>query len=254
MNQVFASPQVTLYQGDCLEVMPTLEAKSFDAIICDLPYGTTACPWDTVIPFEPLWQEYRRLIKPNGAIVLFGSQPFTSVLVTSNLEWFRYSTVWKKNVASNFLDANTKPLKIHEDICVFYQTRPTYNPQRTKGSAYVQKRSGFDDSGECYGNVKTRTQTINEGWRHPTSVVEFERQVGLHPTQKPIALLQYLIQTYTNPSDRILDNCAGSGTTLVAARDTGRIAVGIEQDEKYCAIAADRCRQQTIFELQLQGA
>jgi len=240
---------VTLYQGDCLEVMPQLEARSFDAIICDLPYGTTKCEWDSVIPFEPLWEQYKRLIKPNGAIVLFGSQPFTSALVMSNLKWFKYEWIWKKNVPSGMATANKRPMKYHENILIFSGSQSTYNKQlidrdwkTQKIEAKIIRRATPDGHG-----VNTELQAWKEfdgEKKNPSSVIDFDtnpRTLGtIHPTQKPIALLEYLIRTYTNEGDTILDNTAGSGTTLVAARNTNRRAVGIEMDEGYCRVAAGR--------------
>jgi len=229
---------IQLYHGDCLEIMPTLEAQSVDAIIADLPYGTTACKWDTVIPFEPLWREYKRLIKPRGAIVLFGSQPFTSLLVTSNLEWFRYAWVWRKSNGGGFLNANRQPLKRHEDVSVFSSNGHVYNPQFASGKPYRCRRAAAGET--------TRDQTVagwiteNDGRRFPLSVLEYPSETGSHPTQKPVALLEYLVRTYTNPGDVVLDNVMGSGTTMVACIQTGRRFVGIEKDAGYFEIAKRR--------------
>jgi site-specific DNA-methyltransferase (adenine-specific) len=223
-------------QGDCLEVMRLIPDKSIDMILCDLPYGTTACKWDSVIPFESLWAEYERVIKDNGAIVLTASQPFTTVLANSNLRLFRYAWVWEKEQGVNFLMAKKQPLKVHEDILVFYKKQPTYNPQMTKGKPYI---SGKGDSGEVTGRVK-KIQTKNEGTRYPRSVIKFNREVGLHPTQKPVALFEYLIRTYTNEGEVVLDNCIGSGTTAVAAINTGRQFIGIEREPEYVEIANKR--------------
>jgi len=198
--------------------------------------GTTACKWDSVIPFEPLWAEYERVIKDNGAIVLTASQPFTTVLANSNLRLFRYAWVWEKEQGVNFLMAKKQPLKVHEDILVFYKKQPTYNPQMTKGKPYI---SGKGDSGEVTGRVK-KIQTKNEGTRYPRSVIKFNREVGLHPTQKPVALFEYLIRTYTNEGEVVLDNCIGSGTTAVAAINTNRQFIGIEREAKYVEIANKR--------------
>lgn len=228
--------------GDCLDVMRDIPDCSTDMILCDLPYGTTACNWDSVIPFEPLWNHYKRIIKRNGAIVLTASQPFTSALVMSNPKWFRYQWVWEKNVASNFLDVKRKPLKVHEDACVFYGNQPTYQPQMEQGNPYRSKRSGRDDTGDCYGTIGKRIDTVNKGQRYPKSVLRFSRETGLHPTQKPVALIEYLIRTYTNPDETVLDNCFGSGTTGVACINTGRKFIGIEKDERYFAIGRDRIR------------
>jgi site-specific DNA-methyltransferase (adenine-specific) len=226
-------------QGDCLEVMRLIPDKSIDMILCDLPYGTTACKWDSVIPFEPLWAEYERVIKDNGAIVLTASQPFTTVLANSNLRLFRYAWVWEKEQGVNFLMAKKQPLKVHEDVLVFYKKQPTYNPQMTKGKPYV---SGKGDSGEVTGRVK-KVQTKNEGTRYPRSVIKFNREVGLHPTQKPVDLFEYLIRTYTNEGEVVLDNCIGSGTTAVAAINTNRQFIGIEREPEYVELANKRIKE-----------
>jgi len=242
---------VQLYHGDCLEIMPTLEAGSFDAIIADLPYGTTACKWDTVIPFAPLWAEYKRLIKPRGAIVLFGSQPFTSLLVTSNLEWFRYAWYWYKNLPSGFQFAKSQPMRAIEEICVFSKQQCAYNEQRTasviadrkvtpgrsNGAKSLAAREDHWISMDKLGYVFPETVA-------PRNVLEIPcvpHATGtLHPTQKPVALLEYLVRTYTNPGDVVLDNVMGSGTTGVACAHTGRRFVGIEKDAGYFEIAKRR--------------
>ena len=230
---------ITLYNGDCLGVMPQLEARSFDAIICDLPYGTTACKWDSVIPFEPLWEQYKRLIKPNGAIVLFGSQPFTTDLIMSNRAWFRYCWVWNKKKATGHLRAKKEPLRLLEDIVIFCDGIPLYNPQMAKGESY-RGTARTERAGGVYGFVG-KAREDNPGVRYPKNLIEFSFEVEpAHPTQKPIALLEYLIRTYTNEGDTILDNTCGSGSLLVAARNTNRRAVGIETDEGYCRMAAGR--------------
>lgn len=225
-----------IYQRDCIEGMRLLPDKSIDMILCDLPYGTTACKWDSVIPFEPLWEQYERVIKGNGAIVLTASQPFTTALANSNLRLFRYAWVWEKEQGVNFLMAKKQPLKVHEDILVFYKKQPTYNPQMTKGKPYI---SGKGDSGDVTGRVK-KIQTKNEGTRYPRSVIRFNREVGLHPTQKPVALFEYLIRTYTNEGEIVLDNCMGSGTTAVAAVRTNRKFIGFELEREYVEIANKR--------------
>lgn len=240
MSIFFKTSQVELHQGNCLEVMPTLEPNSFDAIICDLPYGQVSCTWDKIIPFEPLWECYKRLIKPNGAIVLFASQPFTSELVMSNRKWFKYCWVWQKTQVTGFLNAGKQPLRSHEDIAVFYSQQPTYNPQHGKGTPYKVNRL---HASENYGSQRSN-KTLNQGNRHPTLIIDFPqyREVQ-HPTQKPVPLLQYLIKTYTNPGDRILDNTAGSFTTGVAAVLTGRKFTGIELLPEYCKIGQKRIEQ-----------
>ena len=232
-----------LHLGDCLDVMQDITDGSVDMVMTDPPYGTTACKWDSVIPFEPMWAQLKRIVKPNGAIVLMASQPFTSALVMSNVAMFKETLVWKKNIASNFLNANRMHLKRHEDICVFYQKPPTYNKQMNSGTPYVSKRTGKDDSGDCYGSVKKRLDTENLGERNPISVIELDRQTGLHPTQKPVALMEYLIRTYTNAGETVLDFTMGSGTTGVAAANTGRRFIGIEMDATYFAAAQSRIQK-----------
>ena len=229
---------VQLIHGDCLEVMKPIPDGSVDMILCDLPYGATRNKWDSVIPFDKLWAEYKRVC--SGAVVLTDAQPFTSALIMSNLSWFKQSLVWKKNIASNFLNANRQHLSRHEDVIVFAKNQPVFNKQMLNGSPYVQKRKGKDDSGDNYGRVNKRIDTINAGVRNPISVLEFDREVGLHPTQKPVALMEYLIKTYTNEGDTVMDNCMGSGTTGVACLNTGRRFIGIEKDDKYFEIAKKR--------------
>jgi site-specific DNA-methyltransferase (adenine-specific) len=228
--------QIDLRLGDCLEVMKAIPDASVDLILCDLPYGTTACKWDSVIPFEPLWAQYRRIAKPNAAIVLTASQPFTTALIASNLKDFRYCWVWEKEQGVNFLMAKKQPMKVHEDVCVFSVGQTLYVPQMTVGKPYT---SGKGDSGDVSGNVK-KVQTKNFGARYPRSVIRINRETGLHPTQKPVALMEYLIRTYTNEGDTVLDNCMGSGTTGVACANTGRKFIGIERDPGYFAIATNR--------------
>ncbi len=240
-----------LYHGDCLEIMPTLPAQSVDAIIADLPYGTTACKWDVVIPFEPMWAEYKRIIKPRGAIVLFGSQPFTSLLVTSNLKWFKYCWHWYKNIVSGFQLASIQPTRALEDICVFYSKQPTYNRQpetsRIVDRAVIPGRPNGAKAEMRKNDHRLGTKPqpyIFPEFVAPRNVLEIPcvpRATGtVHPTQKPVALLEYLVRTYTNPGDTVMDNTMGSGTTGVACVQTGRRFVGIEKDAKYFAIARQR--------------
>jgi len=238
--------QIRLLKGDCLELMKDIPDKSIDAIICDLPYGTTACKWDAVIPFEPLWEQYERIIKDNGAIVLTASQPFTTMLINSNIKLFKYCWVWEKEQGVNFLMAKKQPLKVHEDICVFYKKQCTYNPQMTMGKPYI---SGKGDSGEVTGRVK-KVQTKNNGTRYPRSVIQFKRETGLHPTQKPVELCEYLIKTYTNEGELVLDNAMGSGTTGIACLNTNRRFIGIEKDDKYFEIASNRIKNHINKDLQ----
>ena len=231
-----------ILQGDCLEVMKGIPDKSIDMILCDLPYGTTACKWDTIIPFEPLWKEYKRIIKDNGAIVLTASQPFTSALVMSNLEQFRYELIWSKNRGTGIFNAKKLPMKSHENILVFYKNLPIYNPQMREGKPYTYKQGKQSDG---FGlNTGKEIITVNNGERYPLSVVNFNSTNGsnTHPTQKPVALFEYLIKTYTNKGDLVLDNCAGSGTTGVACKNLGRNYILIEKEERYCEIARRRIR------------
>lgn len=233
-----------LHLGDCLELMKQIPDASVDMILCDLPYGTTACAWDSVIPFEPLWAEYRRITKPNAAIVLTASQPFTTALIASNMKMFRYSWVWEKDAGSNFATVKFQPMKEHEDVCVFYAARPTYNPQmqeRTgsrKGRVTATVDSGRRNS--VYGTQDGGLRLSVPVLRNPRSIQRFNRERGLHPTQKPVALMEYLVRTYTNAGDVVLDNCMGSGTTGVACMNTGRRFIGMEMDPSYFAVAQQR--------------
>jgi site-specific DNA-methyltransferase (adenine-specific) len=252
MKPFYERGGITIYCGDCLEVMLRLES-SFDAIIADLPYGTTACAWDVVIPFEPLWQHYKRVIKRNGAVVLFGSQPFTSMLVMSNPNWFKYEWVWLKNRGGSFALAKYRPMKEHESVLIFSQSKEKYYPimqDRSGGglNRVAYKLNGSTDS-DNYGNLKPKFIKQPDELRFPSSWQKFNIETGLHPTQKPVALLEYLIRTYTNEGELILDNTMGSGTTLVAAQNEGRRAVGIEINESYCRIAVDRLRQPSFFSI-----
>lgn len=234
-------PMWTLYEGDCFDYLPLIEDQSVDMILCDLPYGTTDCKWDTPLPLDKLWVEYERVIKSNGAIVLTGSQPFTSHLVMSNPKLFRYEWIWEKEQGVNFLMVKKQPLKVHENVLIFSSTQTNYAPQMGEGTPYI---SGKGTSGEVTGNV-IKTQTQNPGTRYPRSVLKINREVGLHPTQKPVALFEYLIRTYTNPGDVVLDNCAGSGTTGVACENTGRNSILMEKEEEYCQIIRQRLMEVT---------
>tara|TARA_R110000822_G_scaffold27094_7_gene81208 strand:+ start:356 stop:1072 length:717 start_codon:yes stop_codon:yes gene_type:complete len=234
---------IDLILGDCLEVMKTIETGSIDMIFCDLPYGTTACKWDSVIPFEPLWEQYNRIIKDSGAIVLFGREPFSSYLRTSNVKMYRYDWIWEKSKATNFLFAKQMPLIAHEDIMVFYKKKPTYNPQKTEGKPYnkgVEKRTEI----EAVGKIGNGNLIENKsGLRNPRSVQYFvtaEREGKLHPTQKPIKLIEYFVNTYSNENDTILDNTMGSGTTMLACKNLNRNGIGIEKDTQYYAVAVAR--------------
>lgn len=236
--------QIELWKGDCLEIMKTIPAASVDMVLCDLPYGTTACKWDTVIPFEPLWEQYKRIIKDNGAIVLFGSEPFSTELRHSNMKMFKYDWIWEKTKASGFLNAKKSPLRAHEVISVFYKNQPTYNPQYSFGHKPYKKINVSDGATSVYGKID-KTGIVKEsedGRRYPRSVIKFSNPNNktIHPTQKPVALLEYLIKTYTNEGETVLDNCMGSGSTGVACVNTGRRFIGIELDPGYFAIAEKR--------------
>lgn len=223
--------------------MRKLADKSVDMILCDLPYGTTACKWDTIIPFEPLWEEYHRVIKDNGAIVLTASQPFTSALIMSNIKNFKYCWVWDKVAVANPMLAKIMPLKIHEDVCVFYKKKPLYNPIMTEGKSWSRggRNGKLSFAGKDIEVTKAKSDTTS--MRYPKSIITFSnanRTKNVHPTQKPVPLFEYLILTYSNEGDVILDNCIGSGTTAIAAINTGRQFIGIERETEYCEIARQR--------------
>ena len=236
---------VNLLHGDCLEIMKDIPNGSVDMILCDLPYGTTRNKWDSIIPLNKLWKEYKRIIKNNGAIVLFSAEPFTTHLIASNIQWFRYDLIWIKNQGSDFLNANRKPLRAHENICVFYNKQPTYNAQKTLGKPYKAKsgKSTSSNFGKFNGNHHTENK---EGKRFPLTTLNFaieHNRNKKHPTQKPVDLLEYLIKTYTNEGETVLDNCIGSGSTGVACINTGRKFIGIELDENYFNIAKNRIEE-----------
>jgi len=233
---------ITLYNNDCLEQMPSLKDESIDMILCDLPYGMTKNKWDSIIPFEKLWKEYHRIIKENGAIVLFGSQPFTSLLVTSNLKYFRYSLVWEKNKFSDFLNAKRKPMKVNEDILIFYKKQPTYNPQYWFSTPYTRwNTQQAVDKQTNYGSHKENIAESKDGKRLPTTILKFNRvERPEHPTQKPVDLLEWLIKTYSNENETILDNCMGVGSTGTACKNLKRNFIGIEIEKKYYDIALDK--------------
>ena len=231
-----------IYNEDCLEGMKRIPDKSIDMILCDMPYGITDCKWDTIIPFEPLWEQYERVIKDNGAIVLTASQPFTTDLVSSNRKLFRYEMIWNKTYGKEPFATGKRPMKAHENICVFYKTLPTFNPQKTKGLPYKDNRKGQKIQSDHY--IKDRVGIVNTGTREPISVIDFKNpnKRGQHPTQKPVALFEYLIKTYTNEGETVLDNCIGSGTTAIACINTNRNYIGFELDKQYCEIANERIR------------
>ena len=249
---------IQLYHGDCLEVMPTLPEKSIDMILADLPYGTTACKWDSIIPFDILWRNYTHLLNSARCVALFGSEPFSSTMRVSNLNWYKYDWIWDKSRASGFVHAKNKPMKRHEIVSIFSngttvhktqsKNRMIYNPQMGKGKPYTVKHTKVNSGKINHAPTKSNfdfvgTTTINTGERYPQSILAFtlSKDTVTHPTQKPVALMEYLIKTYTNAGDIVLDNTMGSGTTGVACINTNRRFIGIEMDETYFQIAVDRC-------------
>ena len=234
-----------LMKGDCLERMKEIESGSVDMVLADPPYGTTACKWDSVIPLDKMWEQLNRIIKPNGAVVLFGSQPFTSVLVCSNLKMFKYDVYWKKEKPTNIFQVKRRFGKSTEVISIFYKEQPTYNPQMVKhtGKLVTNKPKGIHKS-IVMGNSRQKVAAyIDNGFRYPTDVLEFRREIlgsTVHPTQKPVALMEYLIKTYTNENETVLDFTFGSGTTGVACMNTNRKFIGIEMDDTYFDIGSKR--------------
>lgn len=234
-----------IYNMDCLVGMKHIPDKSVDMILCDLPYGTTQCKWDTVIPFEPLWEQYNRIIKENGAIVLFGSEPFSSTLRLSNLKNYKYDWIWDKVKGTGFLNAKRQPMRNHELISVFYKKQCTYNPQKTTGHKLKKSYRSKDLQTDVYGEMKN-DYTYESTERYPRSIQIFSTDTqnsSLHPTQKPVALMEYLINTYTNEGDLVLDNCIGSGTTAVAAMHTRRSFIGFEKEKEFYNIALKRIEE-----------
>lgn len=249
----------TLYHGDCLEEMARIDAGSVDAIIADLPYGTTACKWDSVIPLEPLWAHFKRVLKPRGAVVLFGAQPFTSTLVQSNLEWFRYEWVWDKALPNGMLNAKIMPLRRHEHVLIFSENGvpSTYNPQMEPREApRINKGNGqvYGDNGKSPYGKRIVTSGVYTH-RYPVTIQRFSnanQAAKVHPTQKPTDLLEYLVRTYTNEGETVLDCTAGSGTTGVACMNTGRNFIGIELEREYYDIAAQRIEKAANAARQLE--
>jgi site-specific DNA-methyltransferase (adenine-specific) len=240
---------VTLHHGDCLEIMPTLPAQSVDEIIADLPYGTTACKWDTVIPFAPMWECLKRVTKKNAAIVLFGSQPFTSALVMSNVKMFRYEWVWDKVIGRGHLVSKKRPMAQHEQVAVFYKFAPNYRPQMVKkdrpiiGHKYATSATDVIFQTKFGGGLVERTHS------YPKTILTFPpRGNSIHPTQKPVALMEYLIKTYTNEGETVLDFTMGSGTTGVACKNLNRKFIGIEKDDAYFKIASERIKNHVVQE------
>lgn len=242
-----------LINDNCLNAMAYIENGSIDMILCDLPYGTTQCAWDVIIPFNKLWEQYLRIIKDNGAIVLFGSEPFSSHLRLSNLPMFKYDIIWDKIKGTGFLNAKKQPMRNHEVISVFYKSQCTYNPQKTSGHVNKKSYRAKHLQTDVYGSMKNDYHYESTD-RYPRSIQEFSTDTqnsSLHPTQKPVSLLSWLIRTYSNEGDVILDNCMGSGSTGIAALKEKRQFIGIEKDLEYFIIAENRirdfCSQKTLF-------
>jgi len=243
-----------ILQGDCLELMKDIPDKSIDMILCDLPYGTTACKWDILIPFEPLWEQYKRIIKDNGAIVLTASQPFTSALVMSNVKDFRYEIIWEKERPTNIFFMKKQIGKVHENILVFYNKQPIYNPIMGKSTGTKNGKQRklphiVDNNSKTHQNqIYKISNNYNSDIRYPRSVIKITRDriKSLHPTQKPVALFEYLIKTYTNEGDLVLDNCAGSGTTGVSCENLNRECILMEKEDKYIDIIKERLNNLTI--------
>jgi site-specific DNA-methyltransferase (adenine-specific) len=233
-----------LFQGDCFDIMPLIPDKSVQLILADLPYGTTACKWDSIIPLEPLWKAYKRIIKENGAIVLTASQPFTTILISSNYEMFHHEIIWNKRFAANYAQAKTHPQKIHESVLVF-GNKPKYYPQMILRDKPIKK--GKNGGAEMYGGISGLGREDYKGkiytHKYPESIIEYSSRSekrGLHPTQKPLELMKYLIKTYSNENDMVLDNTMGVGTTCLGAKELNRKFIGIEKEPKYFEIAINR--------------
>lgn len=233
-----------IHQGDCLEIMSNISDKSVDMILCDLPYGQTSNSWDSVIPLDQLWSQYNRIIKDNGAIVLTAKGKFKINLINSNFNDYRYEWIWDKNKGANFAHAKRMPLNVHEYAVVFYKKQPTYNPQMTEGKPYKQIR--LQESVKGIADNMGRHTTVSDGKRYPKSIIRVEGMAQrhiIHPTQKPVALFEYLIKTYSNENEVILDNCMGSGTTAIAAINTSRKWIGVEMESEYVEMANNRIEE-----------
>ena len=233
---------VDLYEGDCLNILPKLADNSVDMLLVDLPYGTTACKWDSVIPLDQLWKQYNRICKKNAAMVFTAAQPFTTILASSNIENFKYEWIWEKPQGTNPMNAKVMPLKSHENILVFYRKKPTYNPQMWYSTPYSGFSSNVSKIGEVYGSQQSKHRDNPEGSRYPKTILKYKQEKGLHPSQKPVGLMEYLIKTYTNEDEIVLDNTMVSGTTGVACMNTNRKFIGIESDKKYFDIAKQRIK------------
>lgn len=244
---------IRLIHGDCLVEMQAIPDRSVDMVLCDLPYGTTACKWDTIISFEPLWEQYERIVKGNGAIVLFAGEPFTSKLILSNINLFRQKLTWLKTRPTNVFNAKKQFMNWTEDICIFYKTLPTFNPQMRNDGVFTGakvQRNNHDRSNGTLGKTGEKKDYVHEsngGLFYPKTVLEYSnvhnKGKGFHPTQKPVALLEYLIRTYSNEGDTILDNTMGSGSTGVACVNTNRSFIGIEKDDHYYEVACKRIEE-----------
>ena len=233
-----------IIKGDAIQEMSKLSDDSIDMILCDLPYGMTANKWDSIIPLDEMWIQFKRIIKKNGCVVLTAMQPFTSRLVMSNLEWFKYEWIWKKENGTGQLHAKKQPLRNHENILVFYDKQCTYNPQMIPGKKYKKTNSSFSKN---YGSQRTYTSLDYKGQRYPHTIIAFKRdRQGIHPTQKPVNLFKYLIETYTNEGDTVLDCCIGSGTTAIACMRTDRNCVGIEKEQEYIDITKKRIEDENV--------
>jgi len=244
--------EIRLMHGDCLEKMKDISDESIDMILCDLPYGTTACKWDIIIPFEPLWEQYNRVIKDKGAIILFGTEPFSSELRLSNKSDYKYDIYWVKEKPTNFMQVKKRVGKLTENICVFYKKQCTYNPQMVKHNGKKVTNKPSEKNAKFKSVVASNSPILSikpyedTGYRYPCDILNINREkLGstIHPTQKPVALMEYLIKTYTNEEDLVLDNCMGSGTTGVACVNTNRNFIGIELDENYFNIAQNRIEE-----------
>lgn len=235
-----------LLHGDCLELMKDIPDGSVDLILCDPPYGTTDCKWDSVLPFDRLWAEYDRILKPNGAAALFAAQPFTTQLIASNKKAFRYCWYWLKNQPTGFTYARYQPMRRIEEVCVFYKKMPTYNPQGLQALKNPRVRKKPNNRASVYRMTSLMREYTERFTNYPKNVLQFNTERGLHPTQKPVALLEYLVRTYTNEGDTVLDNCMGSGSTGVAVKRVGgRHFIGIEQDAEYFNIAKERIEKES---------
>jgi site-specific DNA-methyltransferase (adenine-specific) len=248
---------ISLIRGDFKTVLPAL--SQVDAIIVDLPYGTTDCAWDARVELEPLWAQYKRLLRKGGCVVMTASQPFTSMLVMSNLPWFKVEWIWEKNAGSNFGTVKWQPMKEHESVLVFAPSTPTYNPimqdRAPSGLSRVQTVVNYDTKADVYQNgaLDGQVSSIRPDQRYPRSIQKFNRERGLHPTQKPVALMEYLVRTYTNPGATVLDHCMGAGSTGVACARSGRNFIGVEINETYFETARKRIEaadQPTFAEMQ----